>query len=236
MRMLRSLAAAVLAACFFALPASAALLIEIDKSAQVMTVTAERRAAVHVAGVDRPARLRHAGRFVQAVPHGEGSLQPRVGRRADAAFDLLHHARPRHPRHDAGAGDRPAGVARLRAARAGERARAVRSGQAGGHGQHRAWCCSAQIPGGGAPAVVRRAPRYEQPGYDDEITGTVQPRRVERRYPDDDRAVYFRQCPGSPQLYDERYSRVPPRRRRFFAARATAGIEVVRLRTPATPS
>ena len=53
---------------------------------------AGRRAALCLAGVDRAARLRHAGRPVHAVPHGEGPLQPRVGRRADAAFDLLHQA------------------------------------------------------------------------------------------------------------------------------------------------
>ena len=60
---------------------------------------AGRRAAVPLAGVDRRARLRHAVGRVHAVPHGEGPLQPRVGRRADAALDLLHQAGPRHPRH-----------------------------------------------------------------------------------------------------------------------------------------
>src|SRR4029078_2848486 len=34
--------------------------------------------------------------------------------------------------------------------------------------------------GPGSPAMVRRAPQYNQPGYDDDGTGTAPPRRVYR--------------------------------------------------------
>ena len=79
------------------LPASAAVLIQIDKSSQRMTVSQDGRAALHLAGLDRKARAFDAVRIVQGLPHGEGSLLARMGRRADAEFHFLHQDRPRHP-------------------------------------------------------------------------------------------------------------------------------------------
>jgi hypothetical protein len=60
-------------------------------------------------------------------------------------------------------------------------------------------------PGSGAPAMVRRAPRYDQRGYDDDdVTGTVQQRRVER-------APAYRPHPWqSPVDPYERSYRAPP--------------------------
>ena len=123
-RLLSALAAAtlalVLATLALALAAPRAdILISIDKSAQQMTVTVdgEQRyvwpVSTGMRGYDTP-----IGR-VQAVPHGARPLQPRVGRRADAAFDLLHPGGPRHPRLRPRQGDRHAGLAWLRAAGAG---------------------------------------------------------------------------------------------------------------------
>ncbi len=109
-----------------AAPANAALLITVDKSAQRMTVELDGE-PVFDWPVSTGARgLRHARRRIQAVPHGEGPLQPRVGRRADAEFDLLHDAGPRHPRLVAHEGARHAGLAWLRAAFGRELRNAVR--------------------------------------------------------------------------------------------------------------
>jgi hypothetical protein len=207
--MLRPLAAAVLAACFFALPASAALLIEIDKSAQVMTVTQDGArlytwpVSTGLRGYDTPGGSYKPFRMEKDHFSREWDDAPMPH---SIFFTTRGHAI--HGTTQARAIGRPAshGCVRLEQANARVLFDLVkREGMANTrvvlHGA---------IPGGGAPAVARRAPRYEQPGYDDEITGTVQPRRVERRYPGDDRPVYFPQYPGSPQVYDERYSRMPP--------------------------
>jgi hypothetical protein len=61
------------------------------------------------------------------------------------------------------------------------------------------------VPGGGGPAMVRRAPQYNQPaGYDDDVTGTVPPRRVERE-------PAYRPNPWqAPDPYERGYRMPPP--------------------------
>ena len=178
MRILRPLAAAVAAVCSL----HAGLRQIAHRNRQVGAAhdrLAGRRAALRLGGVDRTARLRHAGRRVHAVPHGEGPLQPRVGRRADAEFDLLHQARPRHPRHRARPQHRPAGVARLRAARAGECARLFGLVKQEGMANVRVVLSGATGPrfaGDGAP----RAAQHDPPAYDDDDHRAAPARRVYR--------------------------------------------------------
>jgi hypothetical protein len=63
---------------------------------------------------------------------------------------------------------------------------------------------SGVTPSGGAPAMVRRAP-----GYDDDVTGSVPPRRVVREYG-------YRVNPWNSDLYDRRYQAVPPPPPRYY--------------------
>ena len=95
-----------------------------------------RHAALRLAGVDRPAGLRHPERQLQAEPHGRRPPVSGMGQRADAACDLLRSARPRHPRLFRCEASRPCGVARLRAAVAGPCLDAVRTGEGRRHGEH----------------------------------------------------------------------------------------------------
>jgi hypothetical protein len=57
---------------------------------------------------------------------------------------------------------------------------------------------SGVTPSGGGPAMARRAP-----GYDDYVTGSVPPRRVEREYG-------YQANPWNADLYDRRYRAPPP--------------------------
>ena len=159
---------------FLILPAAANILIEIDKSAQRMTVSQD--------GAQLYAWPVSTGQRGYDTPSGDFKPfrmeKDHFSREWDDA-PMPHSiffttARPRHPRHRAHPQHRPAGVARLRAARAGERPRAVRPGQAGGHGQ-----CPRRAVRRDAERRRRRhgAPRA---GVDDDVTGSVPPRRVGR--------------------------------------------------------
>ncbi len=211
MRILRPLAAALAAACLLAAPASAALLIEIDKSAQMMTVTQDGArlytwpVSTGLRGYDTPGGSYKPFRMEKDHFSREWDDAPMPH---SIFFTTRGHAI--HGTTQARAIGRPAshGCVRLEQ----ENARVLfdlvkREGMANTrvvlHGA---------IPSSNAPAVARRAPRYEQPGYDDEVTGTVQPRRVERRYPGDDRPVYWGQNQPRPRGYydDAPYQRMPP--------------------------
>jgi hypothetical protein len=64
-----------------------------------------------------------------------------------------------------------------------------------------------------APEVARRAPRYAQPGIDDDVTSAATPRRVERGYPAGQAPVYWGQPQFRPSdVYDgdAPYRRMPP--------------------------
>jgi hypothetical protein len=60
---------------------------------------------------------------------------------------------------------------------------------------------SGVTPSGGGPAMVRRAP-----GYDDDVTGSVPPRRV----------YGYQANPWNTDFYDRRYRAPPPPPPRFF--------------------
>ena len=90
-------------------PACADVLIRVDKSAQIMTVTVDGTAALRLEGVDRHGRLRHAGGRVQGLPHGHAttsrasgttrrcptrSSSPRKATPSTAAPDVKHLGRP----------------------------------------------------------------------------------------------------------------------------------------------
>ncbi len=78
--------------------ARADVLIRVDKSAQIMTVTVDGeqryawKVSTGIADYDTPEGDFHAFRMER------DHFCARVGRRADALFDLLHPGRPRHPR------------------------------------------------------------------------------------------------------------------------------------------
>ena len=173
--------AVALAAVFATLaytPARADLLIQVDKSTQQMTVSEDGQQLYTWPVSTGRRRLRHAERRFHPVPHGPRPLQPRVGRRADALFDLLHQAGPRHPRNQPPQ-PRPAGLARLRAA-VGE-ARGVlwdlvKKNKMG----NTTVVLTGTIPGGAGMAVAHAAPRQPQAADDqddDEVTA-VPPRRT----------------------------------------------------------
>ena len=209
MRMLRPLTAAIGAACLFALPASAALLIEIDKSAQTMTVSQDG-ARLHTWPVSTG---------IRSYDTPGGSYKPfrmekdHFSREWDDApmphsifFTMKGHAI--HGTTHGKAIGRPAshGCVRLELENARVLFNLVRQE---GMANTRV-VLSGAIPSGGAPAVARRAPRYDQPGYDDDVTGSAPPRRVERGYPRDGRPIYWRPPPPGPPFYDDRYRRMPP--------------------------
>jgi hypothetical protein len=75
------------------------------------------------------------------------------------------------------------------------------------------------VPSANAPAMVRRVPNYQQPGYDDDVTGSAQQRRV---YPRDDRPPYWQQSQPRPRYgYDDDmpYRRMIPPPRNYVEPR-----------------
>ena len=116
--------------------AEAKVAITVDKDNQQMTVAVD--------GVERyrwPVSIGHpllrdAERLVPHLPDGSGPLFQGIRRRADAAFDLLHQDRPRHPRHRFRGQARQPGLAWLRAAVARQRRDALCAGAGTGRAQH----------------------------------------------------------------------------------------------------
>jgi hypothetical protein len=224
MRILRPLIAAIGAVCFFALPASAALLIEIDKSAQRMTVTQDGArvytwpVSTGIRGYDTPGGSYKPFRMEKDHFSREWDDAPMPH---SIFFTKQGHAI--HGTTHGKAIGRPAshGCVRLGL----ENARVLfnlvkQEGMANTH-----VVLSGAIPSGGAPAMARRVPRNDQPGADDdEVTGSATPRRVERS-PREDRPIYWGrppgwgQSPGGPPVYDDPYRRMPPPPRHYYGSR-----------------
>ena len=129
----------VLSALAWAVPASAAVVITIDKSAQ-RTVGARRRSPeVSLAGVYRRARLHHAERYLHPLPDGAGPLFRGMGRCSHAALDLLHLPGSRYPRQHSYAPSRQSRFPWLRTPGAGERGRALSARRRPAGSATRAW-------------------------------------------------------------------------------------------------
>lgn len=203
MPMLRPIAAAIAAVCFLALPASAELLIEIDKSAQRMTVSQDR-AQLYVWPVS-------TGQRGYDTPGGEFKPfrmeREHYSREWDDApmphsifFTTRGHA-IHGTEHTRNIG-RPAshGCVRLEP----ENARTLfNMVKAEGMANVRVVLFGPTGPGG--PAMVRRGPQYNQPGADDAETIGTAPRPVEREFG-------YRASPwgAQPDYYERRYRAPPP--------------------------
>jgi hypothetical protein len=213
MSRLRPLVAAIAATCFFAFPAAAKLLIEIDKSAQRMIVSQDG-ARLHVwpvstglrahdtpAGSFTPFRMEkdHFSREWDDAPMPHSIFFTRQGH---AIHGTEHRRKIGQPASH--------GCVRLEP----ENAR-VLFGLVRQEGMANTRVVLFGVTPGAtrAPEVARRAPRYAQPGIDDDATSAATPRRVERGYPAGQAPVYW----GPPQFRpsdvydgDAPYRRMPP--------------------------
>ena len=203
MRVLHALAAALAAVCVFALPASAKLLIEIDKSAQRMTVSQDGarlytwpvstgvRAHDTPGGAYTPFRMEkdHFSREWDDAPMPHSIFFTRQGHAIHGTEHTRNIGRPASH-----------GCVRLEPENARVLFGLVRQE---GMANVRVVLFGA-VPGGGGPALVRRAPQYNPPaGYDDDVTGSV-PRRVERE-------PAYRPNPWqAPDPYERGYRMPPP--------------------------
>ena len=97
---MRSFLIAVTALTLFASGAAQAkVAITVDKDNQQMTVAVDGVETYRWPVSIRPSLLRDAERQLPRLPDGRGPLLQGIRRGADAALDLLHEDRPRHPRH-----------------------------------------------------------------------------------------------------------------------------------------
>jgi len=213
MSRLRPLVAAIAAICFFAFPAAAKLLIEIDKSAQRMIVSQDG-ARLHVwpvstglrahdtpAGSFTPFRMEkdHFSREWDDAPMPHSIFFTRQGH---AIHGTEHRRKIGQPASH--------GCVRLEP----ENAR-VLFGLVRQEGMANTRVVLFGVTPGAtrAPEVARRAPRYAQPGIDDDVTSAATPRRVERGYPAGQAPVYWGQPQFRPSdVYDgdAPYRRMPP--------------------------
>jgi hypothetical protein len=213
MSRLRPLVAAIAATCFFAFPAAAKLLIEIDKSAQRMIVSQDG-ARLHVwpvstglrahdtpAGSFTPFRMEkdHFSREWDDAPMPHSIFFTRQGH---AIHGTEHRRKIGQPASH--------GCVRLEP----ENAR-VLFGLVRQEGMANTRVVLFGVTPGAtrAPEVARRAPRYAQPGIDDDVTSAATPRRVERGYPAGQAPVYWGQPQFRPSdVYDgdAPYRRMPP--------------------------
>jgi len=201
MRALRSVAAAFAAVCFFAvLPASAAIVIDIDKSAQRMTVTQDgvqlyawpvstgQRGYDTPSGDYKPFRMErtHFSREWDNAPMPNSIFFTTRGHAIHGTEHVRNIGRPASH-----------GCVRLEPQNAAALFSLVKKE---GMANVRV-VLSGVTPGGNSPAVARR----RAPSYDDDVTGSVEPRRVTREYG-------YQVNPWNSDLYDRRYQAVPPPR------------------------
>jgi hypothetical protein len=198
MRGLRSVAAAFAAVWFLALPAAASVLIEIDKSAQRMTVTQDgarlytwpvstgQRGYDTPSGDYKPFRMEktHFSREWDDAPMPHSIFFTQRGH----AIHGTEHTRSI---------GRPAshGCVRLEPQNASVLFNLVKKE---GMANVRV-VLSGVTPGGGGPAMVRR----RAPNYDDDVTGSAPPRRVTREYG-------YQGNPWNSDFYDRRYREPTP--------------------------
>jgi hypothetical protein len=196
MRLLRPIAAAIAAVIFLALPASAKILIEIDKSAQRMTVSQDG-AQIYVwpvstgqRGYDTPGgqftpfRMEkdHFSREWDDAPMPHSIFFTKQGHAIHGTEHTRNIGRPASH-----------GCVRLEPDNARVLFNMVKQ-----EGMANVRVVLSGATGSGGPAMVRRAPQYNPPGYDDDVTGTAPARRVYRS--------------GSPWGWadDDGYRRMPP--------------------------
>ena len=205
MGFLRVLAAAVAAVCAFAVPASAKLLIHIDKSAQRMTVSHDGarlyvwpvstgvRAHDTPGGSYTPFRMEkdHFSREWDDAPMPHSIFFTRQGHAIHGTQHIRNIGRPASH-----------GCVRLEPENARVLFGMVKQE---GLGNVRV-VLSGTVPGGGGPAMVRRAPQYNQPaGYDEGYRSySSAPRSVERE------PVYPPNPWQAPDPYERSYRAPPP--------------------------
>ena len=206
-RVLRPVLAAMLALGPFALPASAKILIEIDKSAQRMTVSQDGaqlytwpvstglRSYDTPGGAFTPFRMEkeHYSREWDDAPMPHSIFFTQKGHAIHGTEHIRNIGRPASH-----------GCVRLEPENARVLFALVRQeGMA-----NTSVVLSGETPSVSAPAVARRAPRYDS---DYEVTGAA---RRERGYPRDERPIYWGQSQARTRgyIYDDSpyYRRVPP--------------------------
>jgi hypothetical protein len=208
MRFLRVLAAALAAVCVFAAPAGARLLIEIDKSAQRMTVSQDGarlyswpvstgvRAHDTPGGTYTPFRMEkdHFSREWDDAPMPHSIFFTRQGHAIHGTEHTRNIGRPASH-----------GCVRL----APENARVLFGMvKQEGLGNVRV-VLSGTVPGANGPAMVRRAPQVNQPAAYDDGYSTAPTRGVERE------PVYRPNPWQAPDPYERGY-RVPPQQQPYY--------------------
>ena len=207
MRFLRALVAAIAATCFFAFPAAAKLLIEIDKSAQRMIVSQDG-ARLHVwpvstgqrgydtpGGAYTPFRMEktHFSREWDDAPMPHSIFFTRQGHAIHGTEHTRNIGRPASH-----------GCVRLEPNNARVLFNLVKQ-----EGMANVRVVLSGAIGSGGPAMVRRAPQYNPPapqyyppGYDDDVTGTAPVQRVYRATPwDSNYNDAYRRMPAPPPPY-----------------------------------
>src|SRR5258708_25287908 len=203
MRALRPVAAAFAAVCFFtaflSFPASAAIVIDIDKSAQRMTVSQDgvqlyawpvstgQRGYDTPSGDFKPFRMEktHFSREWDDAPMPHSIFFTTRGHAIHGTEHIRNIGRPASH-----------GCVRLQPQNA-----RVLFGLVKQQGMANVRVVlSGVTPSGGGGGMVRRAP-----GYDDDVTGSVQPRRE----------YGYQTNPWNADLYDRRYRAPPPPPRLF---------------------
>jgi len=178
MRCLRPVAAAIAAVCLFVSPAAAKILIEIDKSAQRMIVSQDgaqlyvwpvstgQRGYDTPGGEFTPFRMEkdHTSREWDDAPMPHSIFFTKRGHAIHGTEHTRNIGRPASH-----------GCVRLEP----ENAR-VLFGLVRQEGMANVRVVLFGPTGPGGPAMVRRGPQYNPPGYDDEFAGTTPPRRVTR--------------------------------------------------------
>ena len=207
MRFFRPFAAAVAAVLVLALPASAKILIAIDKSAQRMIVSQDgeqlyvwpvstgQRGYDTPGGSYTPFRMEkdHFSREWDDAPMPHSIFFTKQGHAIHGTEHTRNIGRPASH-----------GCVRLEPENARVLFNMVKQE---GMANVRV-VLSGEVPAANDPAVARRAPDYrDQPGYDDDVTGTVPPRRVYRGgtpwgWADDDN---YRRMPPPPFYMGPRY-------------------------------
>ena len=208
MRFLRLLAAAV-AVCGAALPASAKLLIEVDKSSQTMTVSQDG-AVLHTWPVSTGVRAHDTPGGAYTPFRMEKDHFSKEWDDAPMPHSIFFTTRGHaiHGTTHRSAIGRPAshGCVRLEL----ENARTLfalvkREGM-----PNTKVVLTGTTPGRtNAPEVARRAPSANQQAYDDDITGTVTPQRVQRGY--EDRPTYTWRPQGQLQQVQPQFQQARPR-------------------------
>ena len=195
MRFLRPFVAALAAVIMLAWPASARILIAIDKSAQRMTVSQDgeqlyvwpvstgQRGYDTPGGQFTPFRMEkdHFSREWDDAPMPHSIFFTKQGHAIHGTEHTRNIGRPASH-----------GCVRLEPENARVLFNMVKQ-----EGMANVRVVLSGATGSGGPAMVRRAPQYNPPGYDDDVNATAPARRIYRGTPWDSN-------------YDDGYRRMPP--------------------------